>query len=440
MGADVLKEYLVSLGYKDDISSQLQSALKSADGNVSKFAKGTTAEFLKAGAAVTAFVVTATVGIGKFLGRLAKSDLEMQKYARSMWTSNENAKALKTTLDAMGVTLQDLWLSPELRKQFLELRQIAKELIPPNEYREQMKYIRSIGLEFTKMKLEFTYASQWIGYYLIKYIQKPLSDFHKHLQDINKAIQVNMPAWTKRIAEVLSWFIRLGDTLWRLGEVFFDILSRVGTKTVALIALFSGVGKLIMSGPFGMFLALFGGILLVVEDFFTYMDGGKSALADLWKQLGDRKTLLEFRDNIVSVAKSFGELLRNVIQLFVKIVSSKTVFDGVIAFLDTINILVTGIATAISGISTELERLDKLGLKEYTKELPGRINDYSLNNPMGLGGGYAKDQPGAGGYGNITNAPVFNITTAEPFGIISQIKAGQKESVDTLIRQFQGGR
>jgi enamine deaminase RidA (YjgF/YER057c/UK114 family) len=278
------------------------------------------------------------------------------------------------------------------------------------------------------LKLEFTYASQWIGYYLIKYISKPMADFKKHIEDINKSIQVNMPSWTKKIAEVLSWFMRLGDTLWRVGEVFFNVLDRIGPKTIAIIATFASVGKLIMSGPFGMFLALFGGILLVIEDFFTYMDGGKSAMADLWKQLGDQKTLLQFRDNIVNVTKSFGELLKNIVQLFVKIVSSKTVFDGVITFLDTINILVNGISTAITGISGELERLDKLGFKGYVNEIPSRLNDYTLDNPMGLGGGY----------GSFKDAPNYYITGSDPYATAKKIQENAGHDMSGMLRNLQG--
>lgn len=439
-----MKEYLVALGYKDNITAQLKSALGNADKEINGFASGTTAQFLKAGAAVTGFVITATVGIAKFLGGLAKSDLEMQKFARQMWTSEANARSLKTTLDAMGITLQDLWLSPELRKQFLELRQIGRTLIPPDEYRQQMKDIRAIGFEFTKLKLEFTYASQWIGYYLIKYIATPMASFKKHLEDLNKSIQVNMPKWTQKIAEVLSWFIRLGDVLWRVGETIFGVLDKIPGKSLAIMAVFATIGKTIMSGPFGIFILAISGFLLLLDDMFTYMDGGKSAFPEFWKALDDKGTLKDMADNIVKFGKAMGDIFLSVTQLIVKIVSSKAIMDGVVSFLEIVNDLLGWISDELTQISDMIKFFnDPAGLKKVINMMgnttPAQLGA-ATSNPAAIQSSVWSSIMGrmTGTTPTVNYSPSYNISAGDPYATANAIRNSEDKNLSGLLRNLQG--
>lgn len=437
-----MKEYLVALGYKDNITAQLKSALGNADKEINGFASGTTAQFLKAGAAVTGFVITATVGIAKFLGGLAKSDLEMQKFARQMWTSEANARSLKTTLDAMGITLQDLWLSPELRKQFLELRQIGRTLIPPDEYRQQMKDIRAIGFEFTKLKLEFTYASQWIGYYLIKYIATPMAAFKKHLEDLNKSIQVNMPKWTQKIAEVLSWFVRLGDVLWRVGETIFGVLDKIPGKSLAIMAVFATIGKTIMSGPFGIFIMAISGFLLLLDDMYTYMDGGKSAFPEFWKALDDKGTLKDMGDNVAKLGKAIGEIFIAFANLMVKILSSKEITDVFIGTLQAIADLIGAIADGLESINSYFEKLEKAGM--YTPQAglsglsPKQAYDSLISGRSSVGGMAPGTTAGITIPPTVTYSPTYNVNAGDPYATANAIRNSEDKNLSGLLRNLQG--
>jgi hypothetical protein len=288
---DTIKQYLVSLGFNVDKQSYGE-ATKAMDGiekTVAKFAGGAVREFAMAGAAVTAFVATATVGIAKLVGDLAQADLANEKLARQMWTSKDNAMAFNNSLKAMKATLDDLYLSPELMNNFKQLRSLAFQLRPPAEYQQQMKFIRSIQFEFTKMKLEATYALQWIGYYLIKHMEGPLTKIKAGLMGINDAIIKNMPMWTKEVARVLTGFLRAGETIVRvggdLGKVFEKLGDQIPEKIKLIGAALLGLGVILKTGPIGIFMFAIAGLILLLDDFYTYMDGGDAQFGAIWEKL-----------------------------------------------------------------------------------------------------------------------------------------------------------
>lgn len=100
---------------------------------------------------VAAFVL-ATKKLIDSLNDLAKQDIEYEKLSRQLWTTKENAKEIDMALKTMGATMQDLWLSPTLLKQFTQLRKDSAALKLPKEYTDNLKVVQSIGLEFSRLK------------------------------------------------------------------------------------------------------------------------------------------------------------------------------------------------------------------------------------------------------------------------------------------------
>jgi len=315
---ETIKSYLVSLGFSVDQSAfhKATTAIDSVEKSVSKFAGKTVVKFGAAAAAVTSFVAAANVGIAKFLGGLAQADLENQKLARQLWTTEDQAASFNNTLKAMGVTMQDLYLSPELMKNFRELRTTIKDLRPPEEYSRQMKEIRSIQFEFTKMKLEATYAFQWIGHYLVKYLAGPLGDIKKKLSDFNALVIKEMPRWTEKVAKFLAGFVQAGVTIVR---VFKDaasgiewLLSRIPTNVKMVGGALAGLAAIIASGPFGIMIALLTAAVLLLDDFYTYLDGGESALGPIWDKLTSLYDQLKDDGTLAKLEKSFTGIFESV--------------------------------------------------------------------------------------------------------------------------------
>lgn len=283
-----------------------KAAMSDAEKSVTKYAGNAVSSFAAAGVAVTTFVAAANIGIAKFLSSIAKADLENQKFARQMWTTEENAKSLKTSLDSMGASLQDLYYSPELLQNFMKLRQQATRMGPPDEYKSQMKYIRSIGFEFQRLKLEANYAMQWIGYYIFKYLEAPIKQFKVGIKGVNDTIEKSMPQWTKQVAQIISWFGRLGIAAVKAGEAIGKLFKSLPQETKIAGSAMLGFFTLLKMGPIGWIIAGLTGILLLLDDFTTYKNGGESALGWLWKDLESKKGLFA-EDGPIGILKSILE-------------------------------------------------------------------------------------------------------------------------------------
>lgn len=288
---DVIKQYLVSLGFEVDKASydNATKAIDSAGESLAKLAGTAVKGFGEATAVVSSFVVTAVVGMAKLLSDLGNAQIRYEMLARQMWTTQQNAEALDTTLKAMGTTLDQLYLSPTLMQQFQELHSQAFQMMPPAEFQRQMAFIQSITFEFKRLKLEGTYALQWIGYYFIKYMSGPIVNIKTTLSEINNIIIKTMPYWTKVVAEVMSWFAQFGVTaveaIKDIAKVFNDVghmipnnIKLIGLAILALAALAS-------TGPIGWITAAIIALGLAVNDFFTYIHGGQSEFGPFWQKL-----------------------------------------------------------------------------------------------------------------------------------------------------------
>ncbi|MFP3391018.1 hypothetical protein [Brevibacillus sp. SIMBA_040] len=311
---DVIKEYLVSLGMKVDKDSfqEASDTMQAVEDGAKKFIGTAAKGFAIAGTAITGAMVGATTGVYAFLSSLANADLANEQFARRMGMSKDAAEELNKTLKAMGVTIEDLYLNPGLMNDFKTLRASIKDMRPPAEFKEQIKFIQSIQFEFQQLKLSGSYALQWIGYYLFKYMEGPLKRVRGNLQDINKKIIKDMPHWTKNVAQAISWVGRLGFTIVKAGTDLYRLFSKLGEKIPQEIkvigAALLGLGLILRTGPLGIAFTLLTSILLLLDDFYTYLEGGESAFGPFWKRVLDFVDLLKNDGTI----KRFGENLQGV--------------------------------------------------------------------------------------------------------------------------------
>jgi hypothetical protein len=304
---DVIKEYLVSLGFKTDDSSlnTAKKAMKSAEDSVGSFSNSSVKNFAKAATAVVSFVATANLALGKFLVSLGQSDLQTEMFARRMWMFKDAAKAYQASIDALGVSIDDLYLSPELMDKFFELNKQAREMaVPAEEYNKQMQGVRDITFQFQRLKLEGMYALQWIGYYLTKYLAGPLGDTKDWLTKVNDEIQKDMPEWTKKVAMVASWVVRLGKAAWSVRSGLGAVLGVLaGFKMITLLM-----------NPLGLFILGLTTLLLLIDDYNAFENdksGKSSVFNDLWRAVDKFKTSL--KDN--GYIKDFKTIIQDVLTL-----------------------------------------------------------------------------------------------------------------------------
>lgn len=315
---DVLKEYLVSLGFSVDTSSlnQARRAMRAAEDSVNQFSNSSLTGFAKAGVAVITFVATANLAIAKFVGGLAQAELENEMFARRMWMNVDAARAFTSSLDALGVSVQDLYLSPELMRKYLELNSLSKGMAVP-DYDKSMQGVRDITFEFQKLKLEGKYALQWIVYYLTKILAGPLAGLKGGLAGINELIQKNLPKWSEKAAMVVSWFVKMGLAAWKIRYALGAVMAAfTAFKMMSML-----------TNPFGLMVLGLTALLLLIDDFTTWQDGGESEFPDLWKWLdgvGEKLKasgldLKTFKDDLVNIKDSALELVDTLDKLLVKL-------------------------------------------------------------------------------------------------------------------------
>lgn len=355
---EILKSYLVSIGFHTDDPSfnQLKRTLKSVSDEVNGFSGSTTSAFGKAAVGFTSFIVTVNAGIAKFLSDLGQADLQTNILARRFWMSTDAAKAYQSSLSALGVSLQDLYLSPELMQRYKELQQQAFSMqLPDKDLEPAMKNLRDLTFQFQRLKLEGTYALQWIGFYLTKYLAPILGQSELSMKNINDIIQRNMPEWSAKVAQIASWFVRLGAAAW-------DARGAL----MAIMAIFMAP-KLISMATNPVFLMIAGltTLLLLLDDYKTYEKGGKSAFNWKWlDDLGDKLkkagvTFDDFKGPIKDLGQSIHDLATAFGDLWNSATNGKADFAKtfILAFFKTIKDSIEGVAGLIEIIAGGIKGL-----------------------------------------------------------------------------------
>jgi hypothetical protein len=364
---ETIRDYLISLGFRVDTNSlqQANNAMNTMESLVRRFASTSVTRFAVAGTAVVAFVAAVIVSIKKLTSDLAQNDLEMEKWSRAMFTTKDNAYALNDSIKAMGVSMQDLYLSPELLDNFNKLRQQSFQMMPPEEFEKQMKFVRSIAFEWQRFTLEVTYALRWVGYYLFKYLEKPLSDMKLSFKGFNDIFIKEMPKWTKTIAQVLSWFVRLGSSIVTVGKTIWNIFKEIPKSLLIAGGAVKGFFMLLKTGPIGWIIAGLTTLLLLIDDFQTYNRGGKSAFQGLWEGLEDNgvfKGVTDLKDSFMDLLKSVGNIIDKVWELI------KTL-TGTTSFKEFADLLENRISHVLEGIAKWIQTITDLLNGDFKKAL-----------------------------------------------------------------------
>lgn len=331
MTGNTIQEYLVGLGFEIDQAQLLrfQRTLDLVSNQVATHTAAMSRDYTAASVAIVSAFGAIAAATGGFLDQLARADLEYQKFALRMFVSIDTAKRMKIALDAMGESLEDIAWFPELRERYTEFMREQGQMGPPVDYETQMRRMRDIRNEFTRFYIIMQYGSQWVGNYLIRYLNQPIGEFQRWLIGVNDYIKEKMPEWSEKVAYALTMVINLGrsgkrsieDLLIALSDLWKS-LSGEGRQLLVvggLVWLFSKMG------PIGRATTMILGVIVAIDDFYAYMDGRKSVKelspiwANLWKMSRDLKG-------------TFDMLVRSVDDLFTALVPSR--WEGVMEFWD----------------------------------------------------------------------------------------------------------
>lgn len=316
--AESLKEYLVKLGWDVD-----ELGLKKATDSLNLFESKAgslgskfISSFKTAGTAVGSFLLTANLGIAKLIDGVADADLATERWARRMWTTEEQARSFLTALDAMDASFEDVfYMTPEEFRNMQELQSLANSLKAPDELNETLKLIRDIGQEANKTKVIFNYATQWVAYYMGRYLGSEITDIRDAWANFNNYLVEKLPYLTERVAYFFTIIYKLGktavETITRLKDIVVELFNEMPDGAKKGATAIAGFLAVLKAGPIGVFMAAILALLLLLDDFYTWQRGGKSAFGEGWQKLTDWTNEID-HEPVDDLKDSVYELLENV--------------------------------------------------------------------------------------------------------------------------------
>ena len=317
---DVLKEYLVKVGFDVDNTTQrkVNDALKDINTSLNTLSQNKSFKILTgtatAFASVLTTVITSTVML---MNKTADADMEYQKIALRMHMTTQAAKQMTIAMEALGATFEEIAWNPELLARYNELRRLVGQAATPADASAQLRLIRDVGFEFTKLMTTMRVATEWITYHLGKMFGGEIKKIRDWLRNINKWLVENMPKWTEKIATFLGRFINIAKVVWDiLKEIFaiikgvVDFLPKVATGILAIGAAFAFLSMhpaLVALRPIILgLIALF----ILLDDYATFKrarDAGK----DSWTSFGPLWIALSrIGDVLGEVGGKFNKVLK----------------------------------------------------------------------------------------------------------------------------------
>lgn len=351
--SNILEEYLVRIGAEvdKDAFAGAAKAINNLSGMLGKLGS-----ILKYGA-IFVGLAKVTEAVIDNIKAVASADLEYQKLAQSMWVTKDTAKTLSVVLKTMGASQEDVAWVPELREQFFRLRQEMAELSTPADADGQLAWIREIGYDVQSLQLKLKMFKEWVVYYLIKELQPYIKEFQEFIRWLNDKFGKSLPALARKVASVLASVVRVAMSLVKalkwLFEGIYNFIDALPSKTKALVAVFAVVGAAIMAGPFGLMMMAIGTALIMLEDFFGYLEGRESSetLKPLWKWLTDENNPL--RRLIEKLKEGIAFILEKLTELFEKVFTEERQEK----LKKTVANIAKGVAEIAEGLATIVESI-----------------------------------------------------------------------------------
>lgn len=339
MPAQTIKDYLIGFGFDVDQSSTsaFQNIVKNTDTIVKGLANGlksivnplqgvhqetkavhqeakqanVTVEKLGKGmktlgqAMKVLFASAAAKKVYNFAKNLYEQEQTIAKTATTLHKTTEEARAYTTVLKVMGKTADEIKQSKALTETYNELNAIAKRLSLP-EALVGSDNIKNVVGAFERLKVIGSYSLQWIYYQTQKVANGPLQRLKNIFDTIGTNLEEGMPEWTSNVAELINGVLAIVSAFAQAATDVVTFLNKIPGPIKAIIAALALLELALNGGTLGAVVTLIAGAGVLLDDFYTYMEGGDALLGPFWQQCIDTFTNIKSAvEDAITAIKGF---------------------------------------------------------------------------------------------------------------------------------------
>lgn len=318
MIGEMIQEYLVGLSARIDKPGfrEAETTIKSLDRTVDSATGHMAANFVRASAVIGTAIASVTASVFGLMKAAAKQDIAMQKLSRQMMVGKDAAWTMKAATDALGESIQDIMLTPELMDRFNKLTEDGRKMKVGGDFAETMRGFRDLMFEFTRLKQEVSYAMTWVGYYLMKYLNRPLSEAREKFRSFNDMFVKNMSVWTEKAARLLVYIINVGrhflTLVMDIGKSLWAMWDSFPKGVKIAIAALAALTVALRANPLTRMLMLVGSLLLLIDDYYGHMEGKQSAFGTYWDKLNEYiKTAKKYWEEFSGAVSDFADRVQS---------------------------------------------------------------------------------------------------------------------------------
>lgn len=224
------------------------------------------------------------VGIVSFAKSLYQQNQELSETAKALGKTTEEARAYNTVLRAMGKTAEEIKNSKALTETYKEMEALALSMQLP-EASEGVGIIKEMTDSFLKLKVIGSYACQWLYQAVQQVAYGPLRRFKDIIDELSGALKTNLPNWSNGFAKVIEVVLRLASAFVKAAVDIVKFIGKIPAPIKAVGGALLALWAIMKAGPLGWVALAITAILLLLDDFYTYLEGGDSLFGDFWGQL-----------------------------------------------------------------------------------------------------------------------------------------------------------
>lgn len=167
--------------------------------------------------------------------KVAMADQQYRLFALHMYMSKDAARSLKVAMDALGEPLENLTWDDELRKRTHQLIKDQQAMAPDGDFDAQMKKVRDIRFEFTRMEVEGQYLAMHVVQNFMKALGLGPDELLTKLRNFNDYVTTHLP-------QISEFLVKTFLPIWRDVK---DVLSGAWQVAVDFAQVFTNVIGLI---------------------------------------------------------------------------------------------------------------------------------------------------------------------------------------------------